>query len=145
MERSSQVLQHRNPKIWIFFQNSLKLNFDLYFDLCWIAEITLASSISVAYLAIDTSMERSSRELQHGNPKIWFKKKSKLNFDSCWQAEITLASSISILHWKLIHLWKGLHEYYNMPMENVNFKKLRQQKRGKFRPWNSIFRGYLQG
>ena len=49
MERSSRVLQHRNPKIWICFQKSLKLNFDLYFDLCWIAEITLASSISVAH------------------------------------------------------------------------------------------------
>ena len=45
MERSSRVLQHRNPKIWYFFQKSLKLNFDL----CWIAEISLASSISVAH------------------------------------------------------------------------------------------------
>ena len=32
-------------------------------------------------LVIDTSMERSSRVLHHGNPKIWFKKKKsfKLN------------------------------------------------------------------
>ena len=32
----------------------------------------------------DTSMERSSRVLQHGNPKIWFsfQKRSKLNFAS---------------------------------------------------------------
>ena len=54
MERSSRVLQHRNPKISIFFfkkiLKSSKLNFDLYFDLCWIAVITLASSISVLHL-----------------------------------------------------------------------------------------------
>ena len=42
-------------------------------------EITLASSISV--LLIDTSMERSSRVLQHENKKIFtFQKRSKLNF-----------------------------------------------------------------
>ena len=41
-------------------------------------------------LVIDASMERSSRVLQHGNPKIWnfFPKSSKLNFDLCWRAEI---------------------------------------------------------
>ena len=52
-------------------------------------------------LVIDTSMERSSRVLQHGNPKIWFfffKKVRNSNFDLCWRAEITLASSISVLH-----------------------------------------------
>ena len=33
-------------------------------------------------LVIDTSMERSSRVLRHGNPKIWFfQKRSKCNFD----------------------------------------------------------------
>ena len=41
-------------------------------------------------LVIDTSMERSSRVLQHGNPKIWFffQKNLKLNFDMCQRAEI---------------------------------------------------------
>ena len=41
MERSSRVLllQLGNRKIWFFFQENLKLNFDLYFDLCWRAEI----------------------------------------------------------------------------------------------------------
>ena len=32
-------------------------------------------------LVIDTSMERSSRVLQHGNIKIWFKKKKKLKLN----------------------------------------------------------------
>ena len=51
-------------------------------------------------LVIDTSMERSSRVLHHGNQKIWifFKKVRNSNFDLCWRAEITLASSISVLH-----------------------------------------------
>ena len=46
-----------------------KLNFDLYFDLCRSVEFTLVSSISVLTLVIDTSMERSSRVLQHENPE----------------------------------------------------------------------------
>ena len=55
-------------------------------------------------LVIDTSMARSSRVLQYGNPKIWFfQKSSKFNFDFyfdfCWRAELTLASSMSVLHW----------------------------------------------
>ena len=47
-------------------------------------------------LVIDTSMERSSRVLQHGNPKIifFFKKVRNSNFDFWQRAEITLASSI---------------------------------------------------
>ena len=45
MERSSRVLQHVNRKIWIIFQKSSKLNFDLWRRV----EITLASSISVLH------------------------------------------------------------------------------------------------
>ena len=52
-------------------------------------------------IVIDTSMERSSRVLQHGNPKFFFffQKSSKLNFDLSRRAEITLVSSISVLHY----------------------------------------------
>ena len=51
-------------------------------------------------LVIDTSMERFSRLLQHGNPKIGFflKKVRNSNFDFWRWAEITVASSISVLH-----------------------------------------------
>ena len=68
MERSSQVLATAwKPKNLIFYQKRLKLNFDL----CWRAEITLASSISVQhYYLVPTSMERSSRVLYHVKPKI---------------------------------------------------------------------------
>ena len=44
MERSSRVLQHGNPKIWFFFSKKFEIRI---FDLCWRAEITIASSISV--------------------------------------------------------------------------------------------------
>ena len=57
-------------KIVEYFSKSSKLTFDLYFVLCWRAEITLASSMSAYTLVIDTSMERSSRVLQHGNLKM---------------------------------------------------------------------------
>ena len=68
MERSSRVLHHGNPKIWIFFQKSLK------FEIC----LSMKSWNHLSFvnisptLAIDTSMERSSWVLRHGNPKIWF-------------------------------------------------------------------------
>ena len=39
MERSSRVLQHGIQKIWLFFWRKFEIEFDLYFDLCWRAEI----------------------------------------------------------------------------------------------------------
>ena len=116
MERSSRVLLHGNQKIWFFFSRKFEIEFDLYFDLCWRAEIiqvglnmhlyvdigdassSLWGSTSSFFfskkfkiefwlvltnwnhlsfvnisttLVIDTSMERSSRVLQHGIPKMW--------------------------------------------------------------------------
>ena len=94
MERSSRVLHHGNPKIWFFFQKSLKLKFWLLTK-SW----NHLSFVNISpTLVIYTSMEWSSRVLHHGNPKIWifFLKNSKFVF---WRrAEITLASSISVLH-----------------------------------------------
>ena len=68
MERSPRVLHHGNPKIWIFFQESLK--FEFWFVLkSW----NNLSFVNISpTLVIDTSMERSSRVIQYGNPKIWF-------------------------------------------------------------------------
>ena len=48
-------------------------------------------------LVIDTSMERSSRVLHHGNPKIWFFFQRSSKFEFWRRAEIALASSISVL------------------------------------------------
>ena len=49
-------------------------------------------------LVIDTSMERFSRVLHHGNPNIWIFFQKSLNFDFWQRAEITLALSTSVLH-----------------------------------------------
>ena len=96
MERSSRVLHHENPKIWIFFQISLKFEIWLLTKSWNHLDFVNISPT----LVIDTSMERSSRVLLHGNPKIWFfffKKVRNSNFDFWQEAEITLASSISVL------------------------------------------------
>ena len=68
MERSSRVLHHGNPKIWIFFQKSSKFEF-------WLSTKSWNhhSFVNISpTLVIDTSMKRSSRVLHHGNPKMWF-------------------------------------------------------------------------
>ena len=78
MGRSSRVLQHENPEIWFFFQKSSKFEF-------WLSTKTWNhhSFVNISpTLVIDTSMERPSRVLHHGNPKIWilFQKNSKFEF-----------------------------------------------------------------
>ena len=97
MERSSQVLHDAKPKIWFFFQKSSKFEFWLVLK-SW----NNLSFVNISpTLVIDTSMERSSRELHDANPKnliFFFKKVRNSNFDLCWRAEITLASSIWALH-----------------------------------------------
>ena len=79
MERFSRVLHHGNPKIWFFFQKSSKFEFWLLTK-SW----NHLSFVNISpTLVIDTSMERSSRVLHHGNPKIWFfffQKSSKFEF-----------------------------------------------------------------
>ena len=98
MERSSRVLHHGNPKIWFFFlQKTSKFEIWLLTK-SW----NHLSFVNISpTLVIDTSMERSLRVLQHGNPKIWifFPKKVRNSKFVFWRrAEITLASSISVLH-----------------------------------------------
>ena len=78
MERSSRVLHHGNPKIWFFFQKNSKFEFWLLTK-SW----NHLSFVNISLtLVIDTSMEWSSRVLQHGNPIIWFffQKSSKFEF-----------------------------------------------------------------
>ena len=88
MEWSSRVLHNGNPKIVIFFQKSLKFEIWLLTK-SW----NHLSFVNISpTLVIDTSMERSSRVLHHGNPKIWFFFSKKfeiefdLYFDFCWRA-----------------------------------------------------------
>ena len=77
MERSSRVLLHENPKIWFFFQKSLKFEFWLLTK-SW----NHLSFVNISpTLVIDTSMERFSRILLHENPNFFFfQKSSKFEF-----------------------------------------------------------------
>ena len=65
---TGRVLHHRNPKIWFFFQKSLKFEF-WFLTKSW----NHLSFVNISpTLVIDASMEWSSWVLHHGNPKIIF-------------------------------------------------------------------------
>ena len=67
MERSSRVLQHGNPNIYIYiFFKVRNSNFDLTKSWNHLSFVNISPT-----LVIDTSMERSSRVLQHGIPNIY--------------------------------------------------------------------------
>ena len=59
MEWSSRVLQRGNQKIWIFFQKSSEIEFDLYFDLCWRAQINIQVGLNM-HLYVDIGDASSS-------------------------------------------------------------------------------------
>ena len=65
MERSSRVLKHGNPKIWIIKKKVWNSKFDFTKSWNHLSFVDISPT-----LVIDTSMERSSRVLHHGNPKI---------------------------------------------------------------------------
>ena len=78
MKRSSRVLHYRNPKIRFFSPKKFKIEF-------WLSTKSWNhhSFVNISpTLVIDTLMERPSRVLHHGNPKIWicFQKSSKFEF-----------------------------------------------------------------
>ena len=89
MERSLRVLHHGNPKIWFFFQKSSKFKFWLLTK-SWNHLIFVNISHT---LVIDTSMERSSRVLHHGNQEIWF---------------FFLQKSLKFEFWLLMKSWNHL-------------------------------------
>ena len=79
MERSSRVLHHGNPKNWLFFKKSSKFEFWLLTK-SW----NHLNFVNISRtLVIDTSMERSSRVLHHGNPKILFFFQQKFEIEFC--------------------------------------------------------------
>ena len=90
MEWSSRVLHHGNPEMWKFFK---KFEID-EIEFCPYPEFPYAEKKIALASSIDTSTERSSRVLQHGNQKIWifFSKKFEIEFglyfNLCWRAEI---------------------------------------------------------
>ena len=66
MERSSRVLHHGNPKIRIFFPKKFEIRILTFDEELKSPHLRQYQS----YISIDTSMERSSRVLHHGNPEI---------------------------------------------------------------------------
>ena len=73
-------------------------------------------------LVIDTSMERSSRVLQHETQKFeffwkWFEIRI-LTFTKSWNHLSFVNISPTLV---LIHQWKGLHEYYTMETQKIDF------------------------
>ena len=83
IERSSQVAisySMETQKFYFYFQKRSKMNFDLCQSDSSSPKIHQIQSYSSNW----SSIERSSRVLQHENPKFWFsfQKRSKLNFDS---------------------------------------------------------------
>ena len=95
MERSSRVLHHGNPKIWFFFSKKFEIEFCPYPDFPYAEKRNCPGFVDNSpTLVIDTSTERFSRVLQHGNQKIDFSKKFEIEFDLyfdlCWRAEINI-------------------------------------------------------
>ena len=94
MERSSRVLHHGKPEMWNFNEIN-EIEFCPYPEFPYAEKRNRPGFVNISpTLVIDTSMERSSRVLQHGNQKIWFFFSRKfeiefdLYFDLCWRAEI---------------------------------------------------------
>ena len=86
MEWSSRVLRHGNPEMWKFFKKFEidKIEFCLYPEFPYAEKKKRPGFVNISpTLLIDTSTERSSRVLQHGNQKIWFffSKKFEIEFD----------------------------------------------------------------
>ena len=95
MERSSRVLQHENPKIRLFFSKKFEIEFCPYPDFPYAEKRYRPGFVNISpTVVIDTSMERFSRVLQHGNQKFdfFFSRKFKIEFDLyfdlCQRAEI---------------------------------------------------------
>ena len=59
MKRSSRVLHHGNPKIWFFSSKKFEIEFDLYFDLCWRAQINIQIGLNM-HLYVDIGDASSS-------------------------------------------------------------------------------------
>ena len=86
MERSSRVLHHGNPKILFFFQQKFEIEFCPYPDFLYAEKRNRPGFVDISpTLVIDTSTERFSRVLQHGNQKFdfffFFSKEFEIEFD----------------------------------------------------------------
>ena len=84
IERSSRVLHHGNPKKLIFFSKKFEIEFCPYPDFPYVEKRNRPGFVNIRpTLVIDTSTERSSRVLQHGNQTFdfFFFLKFEIEFD----------------------------------------------------------------
>ena len=97
MEWSSRLLHHGNPEMWKIFKKFEidESKFCPYPEFPYAEKKNRPGFVNISPTqVIDTSTERSSRVLQHGNQKIWFFSSKKfeiefdLYFDLCWRHEI---------------------------------------------------------
>ena len=75
MEWSSRVLHHENPEMWKFFKKFEidEIEFCPYPEFPYAEKKNRPGFVNISpTLVIDTSTERSSWVLQHGNQKNWF-------------------------------------------------------------------------
>ena len=107
MEWSLRVLQHGNPEMWKFFK---KFEIDKI-ELCPYPEFPYAEKknhpgfVNISpTLVIDTSTERSSRVLQHGNQKIWF-----FFFKKVW-------NWIRLVFWLVLKSWNHSSRSQHAPI-----------------------------
>ena len=142
MERSSLVLHHGNPKIWFFFQKSSKFEFWLLTN-SW----NHLSFVNISpTLVINTSMERSSLVLHHGNPKIWFffQKSSKFEFwllMNSWNPlsfvnisptlviDTSMERSSRVLHHGNPEMWKFFRKFELTKLNSVRTPSFRMPRK----------------
>ena len=109
MEWSSRVLNHGNPKMWIFFK---KLEID-EIEFCPYPEFPYAEKINrpgfvniSSTLVIDTSTERSSSSYYNMGTKnliFFFSIKFEIEFDLCWRAEINIQVGLTYMSTSGMH------------------------------------------
>ena len=126
MEWSSRVLHHGNPKMRIFFK---KLEID-EIEFCPYPEFPYSEKRNRPFfvnisptLVIDTSTERSSWVLQHGNPKMWniFKKFEIDEIEFCPYPEFPYAQKQYQSYISNWYVNGKVFEYYNMGTKNLIF------------------------
>ena len=114
MERSSRVLQHGNQKIWFFFTKKFEIEFDLYFDLCWRAEIVQVGLKMHLYVDIgdaSSSLWGSTSSLNDLIPKA-------CPLACSYHSDLIRCNSCSFAGTLLIQKWK---ERFSLSFDNQGF------------------------
>ena len=143
------------PKFDFFFQKSSKFEFWLLTK-SW----NHLSFVNISpTLVIDTSMERSSRVLHHGNPKIWFffQKSSKFEFwllTKSWNhlsfvnisltlvIDTSMERSSRVLHHENPKMWKNFKKFEIDEIEFCPYPEFPYAEKKKS-PWLRQYQSYV--